>query len=84
MSGDLRGPECCASAVAAHLAAQYGGQLPADIVQTEVHLAERDLSGQVRPESMGELLYQLASYRLHRRIARSGSSSGPTAVADQH
>lgn len=80
MPVDLRRPECCASAVARHLATEYSGLLPADVVQTEVHIAERDLRGQVRPESMGELLYQLASYRLHQRIARSGSSGSPVRV----
>lgn len=43
-------------------------QIPSDEVRHEMVRGFRDLDGQIRPQSLAEMLYALVRYRLGQRI----------------
>ena len=57
--------------VASELVAEFRGLLPADVVQTEIAMADRELCGQILPAALAELLHRLARYRLEQRVQRT-------------
>lgn len=60
------------SRVAAELAEEFAGKLPARRVYGEVAAARSDLDGQVVPASIHELAHRLARYRLQRLVNGDG------------
>ncbi|WP_434446760.1 hypothetical protein [Lentzea sp. E54] len=53
------------------LSAEYDGVLSSRIVADTVLGARRDLEGQIVPDAIGEMLHQLARYRLERLKIRA-------------
>jgi len=72
MSADLRTPADGARAVTAELVAEFGGELPLDVVQAAVAVAERELRGQTSPQALAELLHRLVQQRLRERLNQPG------------
>jgi len=58
--------------VGAELVLRYRDVLPDTVVEAAVAAAAGELRGQVLPEAFGELLHQLAAYRLEEHAAALG------------
>jgi len=58
--------------VSAELVLRFRDVLPETVVETAVAAAAGELRGQVPPDAFGELLHQLAAYRLHEHAASLG------------
>jgi hypothetical protein len=58
--------------VGAQLVIRYRDVLPDTVVEATVAAASGELRGQVPPDAFGELLYQLAAYRLEEHAAALG------------
>jgi hypothetical protein len=58
--------------VGADLLLRFRDMLPDPVIEAAVADAAGELRGQVPPDAFGELLHQLATYRLHEQVAALG------------
>jgi hypothetical protein len=54
--------------VVAHLVEEFDGTVPESLVAMTVQTARKDLTGQIAPEAMDEMLHCLVRYRLGRSL----------------
>ena len=51
-----------------HLVDEFHGTVPESLVAATVRTARKDLTGQIAPEAVDEMLHCLARYRLGRSL----------------